>query len=452
MAPLRIRLAAAVALSLLLPVHALVAIRPPEREMTPVAREETGPDAPATPTPPPTAPPTPAPVAPQVPVPRVPQKPTTLTVVAAGDLFVPPPLTAQAAADAAAAGREGHDFTEILAALRPITQSADLAVCHLEQPLAKPEGPFPSFPYFQAPPQLADTIADLGFDTCSTASNHVLDSGVEGIERTLDLLDRVGVAHTGSARTREEAETVTIVEVRGVKVAHLSYTFSVNGLPIPADRPWSVNMIDPDRILDEARRAREAGAEIVILSMHWGTEYQVAPDIGQLGLAQRLLAGDEIDLIIGHHVHVVQPFERIGDKWVAYGLGNLTTRFPDGSPENTQDSVVPRFTFTRDETGRWRVTEVEVVAAWMEYYPAARVVNLPAALADPDLDDSRRAAYRRVFDRITGYVNSRGADDDGLRMVPPQEWESWVADARPPCTPVATARGLVPADCRAGVD
>jgi poly-gamma-glutamate synthesis protein (capsule biosynthesis protein) len=374
--------------------------------------------------------PTPGPTTP----PPRPPRTNTLTVVAAGDLFVPPLLTQQAAADAAAAGREGHDFTEILAAVRPVIQGADLAVCHLEQPLAEPEGPFPSFPYFAAPPQLADAIAAAGFDTCSTASNHSLDSGMAGIVRTLDHLDRVGVAHTGTARSEQEAATLNMLTVRRVPVAHLSYTFSFNGLPLPAGSPWAANLIDVDAILAQARRARQAGAEIVILSLHWGTEYQVAPDIGQTGLARQFLTSPDIDLIVGHHVHVVQPFERIDGKWAAYGLGNLTTRFPDGSGEPTQDSVVPRFTFTETSPGRWEVTEVEVVAAWMEYRPAARVVNLAAVLAgvDPaggDLTSDQRDRYRRAFERISGYVGQRGAIDAGLRMVTPDDIRT--ARARP---------------------
>jgi hypothetical protein len=346
-------------------------------------------------------------------------RPRVITVVAAGDLFVPPLLTAQAARDADVAGRNGHDFTEILAAVAPVIAEADLAICHLEQPLAMPEGPFPEFPFFAAPPQLADAIADAGFHTCSTASNHALDSGWEGVVRTLHHLDRVGVAHTGTARSAAEAGTPTIVDVHGVGVGHLSYTFSFNGIPLPDGRPWAANMIDADAILDEARRARHAGAEIVIASMHWGTEYQVEADSGQVALADKLLTGGDIDLIVGHHVHVVQPFEKIGDRWVAYGLGNLTTRFPDGSPEHTQDSVVPRFTFAETDPGVWRVVDVEVVGAWMEYEPHARVVNLPAALGSADLSDEQRARYARILDRITGYVNGRGAAGAGLRMVQP---------------------------------
>jgi hypothetical protein len=346
-------------------------------------------------------------------------RPTTLTVAAAGDLLVHEGLTEQAALDAAEAGKPGHDFTQILAAITPTLQRADLAICHMEQPLAAPEGPFTGWPLFSAPPQLADSARAAGFDTCSTASNHSLDTDMEGVARTLDNLDRVGLAHDGTARDEQEAETPNIVDVRGVPVAHLSYTTGFNGIPLPEGKPWAANELNPDAILDAARQARAAGAEIVIASLHWGTEYQVAADEQQLDLAERLLAAPEIDLIVGHHVHVVQPFEKIGDKWVAYGMGNLTARFPDGSPENTQDAIVPTFTFTEVQPGRWQVSEVEAVPTWMEYHPQARVVNLPEALADAGVPADRRDHYQAAFDRITEYVDMRGALSDGLKLTQP---------------------------------
>jgi poly-gamma-glutamate capsule biosynthesis protein CapA/YwtB (metallophosphatase superfamily) len=351
------------------------------------------------------------------PSPTAPVRPTTLTVAAAGDLLVHEALTEQAAADAN--GQVSHDFTEILAAITPVVQEADLAICHMEQPLAEPEGPFTGWPLFSAPPQLADSARAAGFDTCSTASNHSLDTDMEGLTRTLDNLDRVGLAHDGTARNEKEAETPNIVDVKGVPVAHLSYTAHFNGLPLPEGKPWAANQLDRDAILADARQARAAGAEIVIASLHWGTEYQPEADAEQLELAERLLAAPELDLIVGHHVHVVQPFEKIGDKWVAYGMGNLTARFPDGSPENTQDAVVPTFTFTEVQPGQWRVSAVEAVPTWMEYYPQARVVNLPVTLSDPDLPADQRDRYQAAYDRITEYVGMRKALSDGLVLARP---------------------------------
>lgn len=342
-----------------------------------------------------------------------PARATTVSVVAAGDLFVQPDLTAQAAADARAAGKSGHDFTQILAAIAPMVREADLAVCHVEQPLARPEGPFTGYPIFSAPPQLADAAAETGFDTCSTASNHTLDYGEEGVRSTLDNLDRVGLRHSGSARSAAEAATPNVFDVRGVKIAQLSYTFSFNGIDRPPGKPWLGNLIDPAKIRAEARAAKQAGAEIVILSMHWGTEYQNEADEGQTGLASELLASPDIDLIIGMHVHVVQPFEKIGDKWVAYGLGNLLVRFEDGTPENTQDSVVPRFTFTEVAPGKWRVTDLAVHAIFMAYHPRARLVDVAAATKS----DAAGGNYAAILQRISGYVNMRGAEAHGLRMV-----------------------------------
>ncbi|SBT41430.1 poly-gamma-glutamate synthesis protein (capsule biosynthesis protein) [Micromonospora narathiwatensis] len=340
-----------------------------------------------------------------------------LTVVAAGDLLVHPLLTEQAAEDARAAGRAGHDFSRVLAAIRPRVSAADLAICHMETPLADPQGPFTGWPAFSVPPELADAAAWAGFDTCSTASNHSLDEGMAGITRTLDNLDRVGLRHAGTARSAEEAARTNLLDVGGVKVAQLSYALSFNDIPLPEGRPWAANLIDRDAIRTAAHRARAAGAEIVILSMHWGTEYQNAPNDDQLDLAEQLLASPDIDLIIGHHVHVVQPFEKIGRKWVAYGMGNLTARFDDGSPENTQDAVVPEFTFTRTESGGWEVTSVSVLPTWMEYRPAARVVDLVGAARDPAVPDAQRAHYAEIEKRINGYVGMRGAFEAGLRPL-----------------------------------
>jgi len=352
-----------------------------------------------------------APTAAPAPPPR-----TAITIAAAGDLLVHPPLTVQAAADARAAGRTGHDFTRVLAAVAPTVTAADLGICHMETPLAEPRGPFTGFPIFSVPPQLADAAAGAGFDTCSTASNHSLDTGMEGVTRTLDDLDRAGLKHTGTARSAAEAATPNVLDVHGVKVGHLSYTFSFNGIPTEPGKAWSANLIEPAAILAEARRARAAGAEIVVLSLQWGTEYQNEADVGQTGLARELLASPDIDLIVGHHVHVVQPFEKLGDKWVAYGLGNLTTRFPDGSPENTQDAAVPVFTFTRTGSG-WKVTDVTVRPTFMEYYPAARVVDLATAAADPAVSAEKRADYVRIHRRIEGYLDMLGARAAGLRIA-----------------------------------
>jgi poly-gamma-glutamate synthesis protein (capsule biosynthesis protein) len=197
--------------------------------------------------------------------------------------------------------------------------------------------------------------------------------------------------------------------LHGVKVAQLSYTFGFNGLQRPAGRNWIANLIDPAAIIAEARRARAAGAQIVVVSLHWGTEYDHGANADQQRLARQLLAAPEIDLILGCHAHVVQPFEKIGDKWVAYGMGNEIARHSD-PVDATREGVMPRFTFTEVAPGRWRVTRAEAIPTWVDLTPDIHMVDLPAALADPATPPAQREIYRAARTRIAGYVRARHAD------------------------------------------
>ncbi len=345
----------------------------------------------------------------------------TLTVLGAGDVLLHPPLWEQAATDAQhgqspPAGRTGYDFGPVFAAVKPDVSAADLAICHVETPLGEPGGPFSGYPSFTVPPQVTTAIKDTGFDTCSTASNHTLDAGEKGVYRTLDALDAAGLRHAGSYRDAGAQRTPNIVEVRGVKVAQLSYTFGFNGLQRPTGKAWIANLIDPDAIIAEARRARAAGAQIVVVSMHWGTEYDFGANPDQQRWARQLLAAPEIDLILGCHAHVVQPFEKINGKWVVYGMGNEVARHSD-PVDASREGVMPRFTFTETAPGHWEVTTAEAVPTWVDLTPAIRIVDLPRALADPATPPAARTVYQAAFQRIDRYLRGRGAGLAGLVVV-----------------------------------
>lgn len=339
--------------------------------------------------------------------------PRTITILGAGDVLLHPPLWAQAAADARAAGTSGYDFDRIFDAVRPDVSGADLAICHLETPLGPPSGPFSGYPTFAVPPQVAAAIAYTGFDSCSTASNHSLDAGPAGIARTVAALDAAGVRHTGTYRSAAAERIPDIIDVRGVKVAQLSYSFGFNGLHRPPGERWLAHLIDPAAIIAEARRARAAGAQIVVVSLHWGTEYDHHANADQRRWARQLLADPDLDLILGCHAHVVQPFEQVNGKWVVYGMGNEIARHTDPIDSN-REGVMPRFTLTELAPGRWRVTRAEAIPTWVDLSPAIRLVELPAALADPATPAAARVTYRAAYRRIAGYVLADGAP---VRMV-----------------------------------
>ncbi|MGH4022026.1 MAG: CapA family protein [Pseudonocardiaceae bacterium] len=345
----------------------------------------------------------PAPPAGSSPAPAPPAaEPESFTVVASGDVLVHPALTEQAVADS---GSGEPDFGPLLAGVAPVVSAADLALCHLEVPLAGPSGPFAGYPSFNAPPQIAEALADAGYDSCTTASNHTLDQGVDGVFRTLDGLDAAGLAHTGSARSAGEAATPLIHDVGPARVAQVSFSYGFNGLELPEDAPWLANTLDPGVVLDAARAAKDAGADVVIASLHWGDEYEPEPTGEQVVLAEQLLGDPAVDLVIGHHAHVVQPFEELGGEWVAYGLGNHVARHsePRGT---TEEGAIGRFTFTRDTAGGWRVDRAEYVPTLVDIGPPIRLLDLTTAPPSP------RAA--EALSRTDAVVLSRGAAEDGI--------------------------------------
>jgi len=330
--------------------------------------------------------------------------PDKLTLVATGDVLLHERLWTTAKRD----GTNGHwDFAPLLSGVNPLVQSADLAICHLETPLAPKGGPYSGYPLFQGPPQILPALKQTGYDACSTASNHSFDGGAKGVDRTLDAMDQAGLRHMGTARTPAEAATPTIVEVQGVKVGLLSYTFGFNGLPYPNGETWRAGKLDVPAIKAMAATAREMGAQIVVVSCHWGDEYSQQVNQQQKSIAAELLADSNIDLILGHHAHVVQPMQEIDGKWVVYGLGNLAAAHREPNSRKAEGLLV-RFTFER--TGdRWKVGQAAYVPLLVTDTVPVRVLDVRRELAKPDLSPTKRARLELAEERTRDAVRSLDA-------------------------------------------
>ncbi|WP_329019184.1 CapA family protein [Streptomyces sp. NBC_01601] len=362
----------------------------------------------------------------------------SFTVAAAGDILMHSQLIDQARKDAktTGAGVAGLDFGPLMAGVEPVIGKADLAICHYEPVMGTPGGPFEGFPDFQVPPQTAETIKNLGYDTCSTASNHTLDHGYQGVKRTLDALDAAGVKHTGSFRTKKDSLTPLIMDVKGVKVAQMSFAYGFNDPHrLPADKPWLANRASLERVKAAEGRARAAGAEVVILSVHWGHEHQPDPSAQQTAFARQIAENTGVDLVIGHHAHVVQPMEKVDGTWIAYGLGNQVARHeaPTGL---TEEGVIAWFSFTEHGKGDWDVrprfepTLLEIppdtgnspdgTPSGTDDAQDYRLLDVPAALEDGHgLTSRQKARLRLAFERTEGTLLNRGAGDDGLKALTP---------------------------------
>jgi hypothetical protein len=299
--------------------------------------------------------------------------PRTITILGSGDVLLHPDLWAQAKRDA---GGTGYDFRPLFAQVKPLVESSDLAVCHMETAVG---GTLHGFPTFSVPAQIVPALRDTGYDTCSTASNHSLDQGQAGIDRTLDAFDKAGVKHTGTARSAAEQRSLNLLDVGGVKVAQLSYAYGFNGLRRPAGHEWMANLIDASTIIADAHRARAAGAEIVIVSLHWGTEYSHQPNAMQISLARRLMASPDVDLILGCHAHVVQPMAKVNGKWVVYGMGNEVAHHAQPINDN-REGILTRFTFTETSPGHWAASAAEAIPIWMQLGPDRLTLPKPGSV------------------------------------------------------------------------
>ncbi|MEM9610311.1 MAG: CapA family protein [Actinomycetota bacterium] len=296
-----------------------------------------------------------------------------------------------------------YDFGPMLADLEPVNRAADLAICHLEVVISATDDDLSTFPRFRAPRATADGLAGAGFDGCSVASNHSLDWGVGGVATTLDALDAAGLGHTGTARTADEAQRVRLYVVDDIAIAHLSYAYGFNGFRVPADAPWTTNQIDPDRILVDAARARDVGADFVVVSLHWGAEYITRPIGYQREIAEAVLPSPDVDLLVGHHAHVVQPIGRVGEEYVVYGLGNLVSgqvRF------GTRDGVAVTVEIHEPRQGELEVGLIAAAPLWTDRpYAVRRAVT--------------GGAFSAAAERTMATLRSEGVDViEGLLPVP----------------------------------
>jgi Bacterial capsule synthesis protein PGA_cap len=299
------------------------------------------------------------------------------TVSASGDLLMHQPLLDRAHANA---GGSGYDFTPFFNRIEPYVEGVELGLCHIETPMGP--GPISTYPIFNTPTELAKSVAKSGWDACDTASNHSVDQGTAGIKGTVRALHHAGVEHTGSFRSEEARDRPTILNVDGVKLGFVAYTDATNGLPLP--HPWSVNAYDytqpqqgAERILQDVKRAHRAGADGVIVQLHWGTENSSSPNGSQRTVAKLITRSKLVTAVVGQGPHVVQPIERLHHKFVVFSEGNLVSNQSpaSGLPAATQDGLIALLDFVA-RGDHVHVRKVRYVPIWV--HPGDYVV-MPAS-------------------------------------------------------------------------
>lgn len=273
-----------------------------------------------------------------------PKKEVQITLAATGDV-----LSHDGVVRASWSQGRGSHFAPMVEKIRPWIAGADIAFFHQEVPFGKSDKDSKGYPVFKAPIGWAADTKALGYDGCSTSSNHTFDQGTKGIKHTNETLRAQGLGVTGSAASADE-KLYQMYEVtkegRSFKLAHISTAYGLNQGQVAevTKNPWWVNLTsDGQIIIDIARKARADGADFVVASVHSGIEYNSSPSAEQDRIAKNLARSGEIDLYIGHHAHVPQPIRKLPGgvdnqgMWVYYGLGNLLSSMtPTGNGIGSQ--------------------------------------------------------------------------------------------------------------------
>ena len=340
-----------------------------------------------------------------------------VTVVMSGDLLWHNTVWESAHEDAVRTGRhQPFDFDPAFAAMAPVVRRADLAICHEEVPFAADDAHLSNYPVFAAPPEVAPWIASMGWDACTTDSNHSIDQGFAGLVRTADLLEHNGVRHVGTFRTPAERRRPVIVTTRqGVRVGIVGGTYSLNGFSLPHDQRWAVSMWDAANLIAQAKAAKAAGADIVLVQYHGGDEYSPLPNAAQVALVRRLTASPAVDLVFAEHVHVVQPITKVNGKWVVYGMGNMIAQMDTVYPR-AYEGITVRFRFTRSRRG-FRVDRAAYIPTyWNHYTPGQpiRIQRVDRALAHGAPDRARLLEARRMTRLAVNALATRGGTTPGL--------------------------------------
>ena len=293
-------------------------------------------------------------------------KPSTFTLTAIGDIM----CHNTQYKDAYDSSTGEYDFSYVFEDISDYIASSDISIGNLETCFAGEERGYSNYPTFNSPDALIYDLGEIGIDILTTAGNHALDMGFSGLSRTLDVLDDAGISHTGTSVSQEEQDQILINDVNGIKVAILSYTYGTNGIAIPSDKPYCVNLIDKDLIKKHIDSAKAQNVDVIIACMHWGVEYQTIQNEEQEDLANFLFQNG-VDIILGNHPHVLQPMElrtvtledgTVKNCFVIYALGNFIC---DQNAENTRNSIILNLDVTKNTDGTISIGNINYIPIYM---------------------------------------------------------------------------------------
>ena len=317
---------------------------------------------------------------------------------------------------------DSFDFTGVYSEVKKYLTIPDLTIGNLETVIAGQNEGYSGYPYFNAPDDFIYALKEAGFNLLITANNHALDQGWEGVKRTIDVINDYKIHRTGTFISQEDRDSVRIFLVNSIKIAFLAYSENTNGLAIPKGKEFVINLINEDLIRNDIRKAREKNADIVLVHLHYGPEYNREPSDYQKEIVQKIIELGA-DIIIGGHPHVIEPFDffetrntKLDSGFVAYSMGNFISnqrwRYSDAG-------VILNIQLSKNRfTDSVYISEVSYLPTWVfkgNTKKGREYIILPSQISGTDsvqtflIDTDRKLMNEAFFDTkeiITKYDSS----------------------------------------------
>jgi len=346
---------------------------------------------------------------------------TKVTIAAVGDIL----MWRRQIAAARLGKSDRFSFDGMFRPVAPYLRAADLTIGNLETTLSGREAQYErrnrktGWPMFNCPDELASTLKRAGFDILTTANNHCMDRGEKGLVRTLRVLDRHNLAHTGTFRTQEASRKWLIKQVKGIKFGILAYTYGTNRIPLPKGKPWLVNRIRKPKILRDLKALRPL-VDVIIVALHFGQEFKRFPTASQRSLVRTLFAHGA-DIILGAHPHVLQPmgFRQVSGapglkkKFVIYSLGNFISDRMLNRLQSESGAIL-NLTIEKNARGHVFLAGASYVPTWVHKRVQGgklrfRVLPIRRYLRNPDAAISKedRRTMRRGWHNTTSHLKGK---------------------------------------------
>jgi poly-gamma-glutamate capsule biosynthesis protein CapA/YwtB (metallophosphatase superfamily) len=248
---------------------------------------------------------------------------------------------------------DSFNFDPAFSVISKYLSGSDFLFGNFETVTAGKNVGYSGYPYFNTPDEFITALRHTGFDLLTTANNHAIDRGEKGIRRTIEHIKLNHLRYNGTFLSERDRDSIRILNIKGIKIAFLAYSYGTNGNPIPKGKKYLVNLIDTVQIRKDINLAREEGTDIVLVHFHFGDEYKRLPNNYQKEIVKKTVESGA-DIIVGGHTHVLQPIEYFKTKnagldsgFVIYSMGNFISnqrwRYSDGG-------AVLTFSLTRNAT------------------------------------------------------------------------------------------------------